>query len=124
MTSPPAPYLLQASIAAEHAIALRGPDTRWDRIVERYDELLALRNSPVVHLNRAVALAERDGAGAGLVALDGIALPGHRLPAVRAELLARLGRADEARRAYDAALALCRNDAEGADLRKRRSALD
>lgn len=120
VTGPPAPYLLQALIAAEHAIALSADATRWDRIVERYDELLALGDSPVVRLNRAVAVAERSGPAAGLAALEGVALPGHRLPAVRAELLARLGRDAEARVAYDTALALCRNDAEAAHLRARR----
>lgn len=123
VTDPPAPYLVQALIAAEHAIALRAEDTAWHRIVERYDELLALRDSPVVRLNRAVALAERDGPEAGLDALAGVALPTHRLPAVRAELLARLGRVDEARQAYDAAIALCRNDAERAHLVARRAML-
>ncbi len=118
--APPAPYLLQALVAAEHAIAPSAEETCWARIVERYDELLALGDSPVVRLNRAVALAERDGPGAGLDALDGVALGGHRLPAVRAELLARLGRRDEALQAYDAALALCDNAAEAAHLRGRR----
>lgn len=121
VAGPPAPYLLQAFIAAEHAIALRAADTAWHRIVARYDELLALHDSPVVRLNRAVALAERDGPEAGLAALAGVALPTHRLPAVRAELLVRLGRADEARLAYDAAIALCRNDAERAHLLARRA---
>ncbi|MDQ6522009.1 sigma factor-like helix-turn-helix DNA-binding protein [Nocardioides sp. LHD-245] len=120
VTGPPAPYLLQALIAAEHAIALSAGATRWDRIVERYDELLGLGDSPVVRLNRAVAVAERSGPAAGLAALEEVALPGHRLPAVRAELLARLGRDAEARVAYDTALALCRNDAEAAHLRDRR----
>ncbi|MBU2695935.1 RNA polymerase sigma factor [Pimelobacter sp. 30-1] len=118
--APPAPYLLQALVAAEHAIAPTSADTRWDRVVHRYDELLALRDSPVVRLNRAVALAEREGPEAGLAALTGVALPGHRLPAVRAELLVRLGRAEEARVAFDTALALCRNEAESAHLRARR----
>lgn len=118
--APPAPYLLQALVAAEHAIAPTSADTRWDRVVDRYDELLVLRDSPVVRLNRAVALAERDGPEAGLAALAGVALPGHRLPAVRAELLVRLERWAEARRAYDTALALCRNEAESAHLRDRR----
>ncbi|GAA1531519.1 RNA polymerase sigma factor [Nocardioides humi] len=120
VAAPPAPYLLQALIAAEHAIAVTAGETRWDRIVDRYDELLALRESPVVRLNRAVAIAERDGPAAGLAALDGVALPGHRLPAVRAELLARLGRPEEARLAYDTALAQCGNEAEAAHLRERR----
>lgn len=119
----PAPYLLQALVAAEHSIAPAAEATRWDRVVARYDELLALAPSPVARLNRAVAVAERDGPAAGLEALHGIAMPGHRLPAVRAELLVRLGRYDEARVAYDTALALSDNDAESAHLRTRRRAL-
>ncbi|WP_425956555.1 RNA polymerase sigma factor [Xylanimonas sp. McL0601] len=118
--APPAPYLLQALIAAEHAVAPSSEATAWDRVVARYDELLALGDSPVVRLNRAVAVAERDGAEAGLEALDGVALRGHRLPAVRGELLARAGRADEAREAFDCAIALCGNDAERELLRRRR----
>lgn len=121
--APPAPYLLQALVAAEHAIAPSPAATAWDRIVARYDELLALGDSPVVRLNRAVAIAERHGAEAGLRELDGIALGGHRLPAVRAELLARAGRAEDARLAYDAAVALCANEAELAHLRERRAQL-
>ena len=123
VTAPPAPYLLQALIAAEHAIAPSAAATAWHRVVERYDELLALGDSPVVRLNRAVAVAESEGPPAGLAALEGVALPGHRLPAVRAELLARLGRAAEARRAYDAALAVCRHDAERRHLAARRALL-
>ncbi|WP_241153998.1 RNA polymerase sigma factor [Nocardioides pantholopis] len=119
--APPAPYLLQALVAAEHAIAQSPEETCWTRIVERYDELLALGDSPVVRLNRAVALAEARGPAAGLDALDGVALPGHRLPAARAELLARLGRHAEARTAFDTALALCRNEAEAAHLAERRA---
>lgn len=121
--APPAPYLLQALVAAEHAIAPSPEATDWDRIVARYDELLALGDSPVVRLNRAVAVAERDGPETGLAALDGVALGGHRLPAVRAELMARLGRRDDARRAYDAALGLCANAAEAEHLRGRRALL-
>lgn len=120
---PPAPYLLQALIASEHAIAPTSETTAWARIVQRYDELLTIRDSPVVRLNRAVAVAEADGAEAGLAALRSVALPGHRLPAVRAELLARLGREKEAIEAYDRALALCANGAERAALASRRAAL-
>lgn len=121
--APAAPYLLQALIAAEHAIAPSSQETAWHRIVARYDELLTLAPSPVTRLNRAVAVAERDGPAAGLAELDGIALPGHRLPAVRAELLLRSGRPDEARQSYDAAIALCRNDVERAHLVARRAIL-
>lgn len=119
--APPAPYLLQALIASEHAIAPSSDETAWERIVQRYDELLALRESPVVRLNRAVAVAEAQGAEAGLAELEQVALPGHRLPAVRARLLERLGRDAEAVAAYDAALALCSNGAERVELAARRA---
>jgi RNA polymerase sigma-70 factor (ECF subfamily) len=94
--------------------------------VARYDELLVLGDSPVVRLNRAVAVGEADGPQAGLAALRDLGaddLPGHRLPAARAELLVRAGRADEARAAFDDALARCANDAERAHLEDRRAAL-
>ena len=116
----PAPYLLQALIAAEHAIAARPEDTDWVRIVSRYDELLALGDSPVVRLNRAVAVAEADGPLAGLAALSGVELPGHRLPGVRGEMLNRAGLLDEARAAYDEAIACCDNDPERILLQERR----
>jgi predicted RNA polymerase sigma factor len=122
----PAPYLLQALVAAEHAIALTADETDWSRIVARYDELLGLGDSPVVRLNRAVAVGEADGPLAGLAALDGLTseeLPGHRLPAARAELLARAGRTDEARTAYDEAVERCANEAERAHLEERRALL-
>ncbi|EGD42117.1 RNA polymerase sigma-70 factor, ECF subfamily [Nocardioidaceae bacterium Broad-1] len=119
----PAPYLLQALIAAEHAVAPSSEATAWDRIVERYDELLALRDTPVVRLNRAVAVAEASGAEDGLKALDSVALPGHRLPAVRAQLLERSGRDRDAIEAYEEAIALCAHGPEQADLARRRDAL-
>ncbi|WP_435770984.1 RNA polymerase sigma factor [Nocardioides sp. SYSU DS0651] len=121
--APATPYLLQALIAAEHGIAPVTEATAWDRILARYDELLAVADSPVVRLNRAVALAEVEGPSAGLDALARVALRGHRLPAVRAELLARVGDPAAAREAYDAALALCDNEAERSHLRRRRAAL-
>jgi RNA polymerase sigma-70 factor (ECF subfamily) len=120
---PPAPYLLQALIAAEHAIAPTAERTDWGRIVTRYDELLELGDSPVVRLNRAVAVAEADGPLAGLAALAECRAPGHRYDGVRAELLARAGLVDEARAAYDAALAACGNEAERAHLAERRQRL-
>jgi RNA polymerase sigma-70 factor (ECF subfamily) len=122
----PAPYLLQALVAAEHAIAATADDTDWPRIVTRYDELLELVDSPVVRLNRAVAVGEADGPLAGLAALAGLTdeeLPGHRLPAARAELLTRAGRSDQALAAYDAAIERCANEAELAHLEERRSSL-
>ena len=79
--APPAPYLLQALIAAEHAIAPSAEDTDWDRIAARYAELESLTGSPVVRLNRAVAVAEADGPEAGLALLDG--LDAARPPAAR-----------------------------------------
>ena len=121
--APGSPYLLQALVAAEHAIAPSSDATAWDRIVRRYDELLALGDSPVVRLNRAVAVAEVAGPDAGLAALDGISLPGHRLPATRAELLARSGRVAEAAAAYDEAIGRCAHLAERAHLMERRSRL-
>lgn len=120
----PAPYLLQALISAEHALAPSSETTAWERIVERYDELLALQDTPVVRLNRAVAVAEANGAEAGLAALDSVALPGHRLPAVRAQLLERSGRHDDAIEAYAEAIALCTHGPERADLARRRGALE
>jgi RNA polymerase sigma-70 factor (ECF subfamily) len=122
----PAPYLLQALVAAEHAIAATAADTDWPRIVARYDELLGLTDSPVVRLNRAVAVGEADGPLAGLAALTGLTgeeLPGHRLPAARAELLARAEQAEEALIAYDAAIERCANEAERAHLEERRAAI-
>jgi RNA polymerase sigma-70 factor (ECF subfamily) len=119
VTAPGTPYLLQALIAAEHAIAPSPATTAWDRIVERYDELLTVQDTPVVRLNRAVALAEAHGPDAGLSALASVAMAGHRLPATRAELLLRAGRPDEAREAFRAAAALCRNEAERAHLERR-----
>jgi predicted RNA polymerase sigma factor len=119
---PAAPYLLQALIAAEHAIAPAAVLTDWPRIADRYAELDALTGSPVVRLNRAVAVAEADGPLAGLALLDGVRLAGHRLPAARAELLVRAGRTAEALAAYDDALARCDNDAERDHLLRRRRA--
>lgn len=121
--APPAPYLLQALIAAEHGIARTAADTDWARIAARYEELVSLTGSPVVRLNRAVAVAEAAGPEAGLALLDGLTLPGHRLPAARAELLARTGRLDEARTAYDEAIGRCSNLAERAHLIARRAQL-
>ena len=121
--APAEPYLLQALIAAEHAIAPTAEQTDWPRIASRYAELEELTGSPVVRLNRAVAVAEADGPLAGLAVLDGLDLPGHRLPGVRAELLSRAGRTDDARTAYTLAIELCDNDAEGRLLRERLAAL-
>jgi RNA polymerase sigma-70 factor, ECF subfamily len=103
------PYLVQASIAVEHS---RGSD--WARIAWLYDELMAVAPSPIVALNRAVAVAERDGPEAGLALMDGLAeLDGyHLLHAARADLLRRLERLPEAADAYRAALALTDSEVE------------
>ena len=119
-------HLLQALIAAEHAVAARPGDTRWDRIAAHYAQLEALTHSPVVRLNRAVAVAEAVGPQAGLEVLTGLEnqLPrSHRLAAVRGALLADLGRNEPARQAYQQALRLCGNEIEAEHLRTRISQL-
>ena len=123
-TAPGSAYLLQALIAAEHAIAPTADATDWVRIADRYAELEQLTRSPVVRLNRAVAVAYADGPLHGLALLGDLDLPGHRVPATRAELLARAGRIEEARKSYDDALARCDNEAEAEHLRERRAALE
>nr|WP_202891883.1 DUF6596 domain-containing protein [Kribbella shirazensis] len=118
--SPSTPYLLQALVAAEHS----GPgDTDWGRISQWYEELEELTGSPIVRLNRAVAVAESEGPQAGLALLSDLDLPGHRLPAVRAELLTRTGQIAEARAVYDTAIAACTNTTERDHLIQRRDAL-
>lgn len=106
----PGPYRLQAHIAACHSTAAAAEATAWGTIVTLYDALLAAQPSPVIALNRAIAIGFRDGYEAGLTALDALdakALAGYYLlPAARADFLRRLGRSDEARRAYQAALEL------------------
>ena len=108
------PYTLQAAIAACHARAPRAEDTDWARIASLYARLIALTGSPVVALNRAVAVAMASGPQAGLDLVDTLrdepALAQyHLLPSVRGDLLARLGRADEARAEFERAAALTRN---------------
>jgi predicted RNA polymerase sigma factor len=121
------PYVLQAEIAACHARALRAEDTDWVRIAALYGVLAEVAPSPVVELNRAVAVAMRDGPEAGLAALDALdaaALRGyHPLPAARADLLRRLGRTAEAAAAYRAALELVGNERERAFLHRRLAGL-
>ncbi|KQZ66873.1 RNA polymerase sigma factor [Nocardioides sp. Root151] len=121
---PATSYLLQGLIAAEHAVAATAADTDWSRIAGHYAELEHLTGSPVVRLNRAIAVAEADGPLAGLAVLDGLELPGHRLPGARAELLSRAGRTEEARQEFDRAIDLCDNDAERSHLVARRAMSD
>jgi len=122
----PGPYQRQAAINAVHSDAPSAAATDWDQILVLYDQLLHDHPSPVVALNRAVALAEVEGPGAGLAATDDLPLLGYYLyHAVRADLLSRAGRRSEAAAAYDAARALTDNEAERAFLLKARaSALD
>jgi RNA polymerase sigma factor (sigma-70 family) len=117
----PGPYQIQAAINAVHT---DGPTTDWTQVLALYDQLLAIAPTPVVALNRAVAVAEVHGPEPALAALADLQLPGyHLLPATRADLLARLGRDTEAAAAYDEALALVTNDAERAFLVGRRAAV-
>jgi RNA polymerase sigma-70 factor (ECF subfamily) len=121
------PFQLQAAIQALHCAAPRYEDTDWLAIVRFYDRLLAVMPTPVVALNRAVAVAEREGPDTGLALLDGLAavLDGyHLLHAARGSMLARLGRPHEAARAYDRAAALARSETEISFLMRRRTALD
>ncbi|MEU1369272.1 RNA polymerase sigma factor [Streptomyces sp. NPDC005803] len=113
------PYALQAAIAACHARAARYEDTDWAAITALYDRLAALAPSPVVELNRAVAVAMAEGPAAGLVLVDALvadpALKGyHLLPSVRGDLLERMGRTDEAREEFVRAAELTRNARERA----------
>ncbi len=118
------PYTLQAAIAAIHAGTPTAAATDWRRIVSLYDALLAVNASPVVELNRAVAVAMCDGLAAGLDRIDLILRRGelteyHLAHAARADLLRRLGRVDDARAAYEQALALAQQEPERRFLRKR-----
>ena len=122
----PGPYQLQAAINAVHSDAPSAAATDWRQILVLYDQLLDYDPSPVVALNRAVALAEVEGPAAGLEAVDGLPLQGYYLyHAVRADLLRRLGCGPEAAAAYEAAHALTDNEAERAFLEQaQRSAVD
>ncbi|HEX2883868.1 MAG TPA: RNA polymerase sigma factor [Candidatus Limnocylindria bacterium] len=118
----PGPYQLQAAITEAHATAASWAETPWDTIVALYDLLHRLEPTPVVALNRALALAERDGPRRGLAALEPLAErldSYHLFHAARAEMLRRLGRADEARAADRRALELTDNPAEQRLLRGR-----
>ncbi|HEX5880624.1 MAG TPA: RNA polymerase sigma factor [Actinomycetota bacterium] len=120
----PGPYQLQAAINAVHSDAPAAAATDWGQILALYDQLLALAPSPVVALNRAVAVAEVEGPEAALALVDGLDLDGYRLfHAIRADLLRRLGRDAEAVAAYEAAIARTGNATERAFLERRRRAL-
>jgi RNA polymerase sigma-70 factor (ECF subfamily) len=120
----PGPYQIQAAINAVHSDAPAEADTEWWQILQLYDQLMANAPSPVVALNRTVAVAEVDGPGAALTLVDGLDLGGYHLfHAIRADLLRRLGRDREAALAYEAAIALTENAAEREFLRRRRESL-
>jgi RNA polymerase sigma-70 factor (ECF subfamily) len=117
----PGPYQLQAAINAVHADAPTAADTDWRQIVALYDQLMAVAPTPVVALNRAVAIAEVDGPAPALALVDGLDLRRYHLfHATRADLLRRLGRRGEAAAAYDEALSLTENAAERAFLQRRK----
>jgi RNA polymerase sigma-70 factor (ECF subfamily) len=117
----PGPYQIQAAVNAVHS---DGPPTDWWQILQLYDQLMAIAPSPVVALNRAVAVAEVDGPEAALAIVDGLELDrSYVFHSVRADLLRRLGRTAEAATAYDEALARTGNAAEVAFLRHRRDEL-
>lgn len=115
--SAPGPYLLQAEIAACHALARTPDETDWPRIVALYEALAQVMPSPVVELNRAVAVAMAFGPAAGLELVDALTAEGsldtyHLLPSVRGDLLKKLSRLDEARAEFERAAALTRNARE------------
>jgi RNA polymerase sigma-70 factor (ECF subfamily) len=120
----PGPYQLQAAINAVHSDAPAATATDWGQILQLYDQLLSLAPSPVVALNRAVAVAEVEGPNAALTLVDSLDLGGYHLfHAIRADLLRRLGRHAEAASAYEKAIALTENATEREFLQRRRQAL-
>jgi len=117
-------YALQAAIAAEHARAATADDTDWRQLVTLYDLLLIASPSPVIELNRAVAISMRDGPAAALSIVDGLLREErmaryHLTHAAKADFLRQLGRTDEARQSYQTALSLCQQAPEQTFLRKR-----
>ena len=120
----PGRYQLLAAVNAVHTDALNAADTDWSQIATLYDQLAAIDPSPIVELNRAIAVAEFDGPEVALALVDRLPLTTyHAWHATRADLLRRLGRSDEARAAYDAAIAATDNDAERGYLGRRRDQL-
>lgn len=122
-------YALQAAIAAEHARAATADDTDWRQLVMLYDLLLTASPSPVIELNRAVAISMRDGPAAALSIVDGLLHEErmaryHLTHAAKADFLRQLARSDEARQSYQTALSLCQQAPEQAFLRKRLAELD
>jgi RNA polymerase sigma-70 factor (ECF subfamily) len=121
----PGPYQIQAAINAVHSDAPDAAATDWRQILALYDQLTAFDRSPVVLLNRAVALAEVEGVDSALSVVDELPLDTYYLlHAVRADFLRRLGRSEQAMAEYDTALELTDNEAERAFLRRARAALN
>jgi RNA polymerase sigma-70 factor (ECF subfamily) len=118
------PYTLQAAIAAVHAQAESTAATDWRQIVAIYNQLVRIQPSPVVHLNRAVAIAMRDGPEAGLAHIDAVLAQGelanyYLAHAARADMCRRLGRSAEARSSYEKALSLTHQEPERQFLQER-----
>jgi RNA polymerase sigma-70 factor (ECF subfamily) len=121
---PPGRYQILAAINAVHTDASDIRDTDWAQVAALYDQLVRLDPSPIVRLNRAIAVAELDGPRVALAEVDGLPLEGyHAYHATRADLLRRLGRSEESRAAYDRAIELAGNSAETAYLTRRRDQL-
>ena len=120
----PGPYQLQAAISAVHSDAATAADTDWAQILALYDQLAAVAPTPVVALNRVVAVAEVHGPASALHLADQLGLDGYHLfHATRADLLRRLGRRGDAVAAYDAAIARAANGAERLFLTRQRDSL-
>jgi RNA polymerase sigma-70 factor (ECF subfamily) len=120
----PGPFAVQAAIAALHCRAARAEDTDWQQILRLYDFLERSQPSPIVSLNRAVAVAMAQGPRPGLALIDALAAAGdldgyHLLHSARADLLRRIGSTEEAAKAYTRALALVGNDSERRFLERR-----
>src|SRR5262249_34316415 len=118
------PYTLQAAISAEHCKAANADSTNWSQIVRLYDLLQGIQRSPVILLNRAVAVAMRDGPSSGLSLVDELSAAGelkyyHLLYATRADLLRRLGNREQAAESYRRALELVTNETERKFLQRR-----
>ena len=120
----PGRYQILAAINAVHTDAPTASDTDWSQVVALYDQLIRLDPSPIVALNRAVAVAELDGPKAALTLVDRLPLTGyHAWHVARADMLRRLGRTPEAKESYDAAIAATQNSAERAYLSRKRGEL-
>ena len=119
------PYAIQATIAACHARATSAAETDWGEIVRLYDVLLTRSPSPVIELNRAIAIGMRDGPDAGLAILDGLRLDGYRwLPAAKGDLLLRAGQTVQAAARFREAIALTPDGPERADMERRLAELE